>query len=333
VEAIMTRRVLLPGILFAILLGALAGCKGEEPVALSALLEKEKNPARGTDFGEGFDRSLAVLDELASQKQDPAVGTGAILARARAHLDLLVAALLTEDPALYEKLKARLSWRLERPLTDPRNFQLLAQDLLESFRLVGREAAASPDARKSAEALALFSDGIQGILFRNKSRYFQGRDAVAAFPELRYLDDLMAVRDLVHESLRRDGAPAGNWQNITLTVVGRVCPPVAARYLAQLCSTPAALADPAKDDYCTTDFAVFPEAMRKEAGKQLEAQCHGGGGGEDAVKAYYTAAFDRLAKEADSLPVPTRDVVRKLSVSRDAAFGAIHMLFSGIIQQ
>lgn len=369
----MTHRALFPsGGLFSVLkrgvfpllLILLCGCAKEEPKSFSALLEEQRKALVGTDYGEGFDRSMAVLDELATQKQDPEVGIAAILLRSQAHLDLMIGALLTEEPALYEKLKSRLSWRLERSLTDPRNFQLLAQDLLESFRMVARESADKPEVRRTAEALALFADGMQGILFRNKIRYFEGCAAVAALPQLRYLHDLMAVRDLVHECASRVGAPAGNWQNIALTVVARVCSGAATRYLADLCSTPAALADPAKDDYCTTDFGVLPESMRKMAGQRLGAECRapgtadgnasgkadgnangaasgmadgnanavGGGAGEAAVRAYYAATFDRLEKDADQLPVPTRDVVRRLSEGREASLKGVHMLFSGTIE-
>ncbi len=330
-EAVMTHRIGWVGAVAVLVLYVISGCRTEEPVSLRTLLEKEGVPSKGTDFGEGFDRSMAVLDELASQKQDVAVGIEAIFNRARAHLDLFIAALLSEDAALYEKLKTRMSWRLERPMTDPRNFQLLAQELLETFRLVARESAAPEEVRKASEALALYADGLQSILFRNKSRYFEGREAVAKFPELAYLDDLMAVRDLVHECNRRQEAPAGNWQNITLTVVGRVCQQPAARYLSQLCSTPAALADPSKDDYCTTDFSVFPEAMRKEAGKFLSAECSAQTAGFEAVTAYYDGAFKRLEQASQSLPVPVRDAVSRLSGEREKAYLGVKMLFDGTL--
>ncbi|MBM4353670.1 MAG: hypothetical protein FJ109_07705 [Deltaproteobacteria bacterium] len=351
-----------------VLLTGILGCRKEEPRPFARLLDEQRKALVATDYGEAFDQSMAVVDELATQKQDVNVGVEAILLRSRVHLDLLVAALLTDDPALYEKLKLRLSWRLERPLTDPRNLQLLAQDLLETFRLVVRESKDRAEVRGQAQALALFADGIQGILFRNKSRYFEGRTAVAALPELRYLDDLMCVRDLTHECLRRNGAPAGNWQYITLTVVGRVCPDAAAKYLDRLCSTPAALADPARDEYCTTDFEVLPIEMRKDAGKFLQGACRlptvgvGAGGtaarsgaaggssqagaaagtvpaaegssatGLAVVRAFYEEAFARLEKEADTLPGPTRDAVRKLSVDKDAALKGVDMLFTGVIQ-
>jgi hypothetical protein len=279
------------------------------------------------DFGKEFEKCLAVLETLPEQTDDKAVIFGARLARAQALLELSLAAQLTGSKALTEQLKIALGLQLDGELLLPRNYQIVAQVLLEEFRLVARETAGTPTLQRQAAALALYTVGLQGILFRAKAEYFKGRDAVAAIPELAYFDHLSAVRDLMVETIDRADGPDGNWQNVVLTVVGRVCPRAAARYVMQLCTAVDLTTE--SEEYCHPDFRKIPAGRQAQGRGLLAHTCaprevdDGSLLGLAAVKAYYEPAFQSLLTDNSGLRPTLKQAVQKMANRREVAYEAL----------
>ncbi len=314
-------------VLLAITLASSFGCAKDDPPGAADLLAKARQQLTQADFGQEFDRCLAILATLPDQTDDKATVMGARLTRARALLELMLAAQLTGSQELTEQLKTALGLQLDGDLTHPRNYQILAQALLEEFRLVARESGSSPEAQRQAEALALYTMGLQGILFRSKADYFKGRDAVAAFPELAYLDNLSAVRDLIAETLDRDQGPEANWQNVVLTVIGRVCPTQAARYIARLCTAIDLTTE--SEEYCHSDFRKIPAGRQQQGRGYLEQACAAPGGndppqaGLTAIKAHYDRAFDSLLAEEQALRPTLQKAVQKMASRKAEAYTAL----------
>lgn len=306
---------------------AASGCSKERPPGAAEVLAQARAELAGADFGQKFEKNLAILATLPDQTEDRPVILGARLTRAQALLDLLLAAQLTRSEELTEQLKVALGLQLDGELVHPRNYQIVAQTLLEEFRLVARESAEAPELKRNAEALALYTMGLQGILFRAKADYFKGRDAVAAIPELAYLDHLAAVRDLIVETLDRSQGPDANWQNIVLTVIGRVCPRASARYLVRLC-TATDLSDQS-EEFCHADFRKIP-AGRQAMGRGLLAHTcfpqevdDGSRLGLAALKAYYEPAFARLLADDSTLRPTLKQAVQRKANRREEAYDAL----------
>ncbi len=315
-------------LLLVVLLTLAAGCRKEAvPPSPEQVLAATLEKLAGADFGPDFDAALELLDTLPKQVEDKAVSLPALLARDLALLDLFLTVQLGGDAALYERLKEHLGLQLDGAATDPRNYQICAQALLERFRLVEREAAGLPEVQARARALGLLTNGIQGILFRSKHYYFEGRDAVRAIPELRYLDQVLAARDLVVETLVRGDGVEKNWQNIALTVFGRVCPKAAARYVSMLCTAESPI-EPA-EEFCHTDLAKIPPTRRARGEGFLGRFCstaEDGPVGLDALKAYYDPAFDAALADAAGLRPALRNVMADLAARKDEAYAALDVL-------
>ncbi len=314
-------------LLLCVALFLMESCSKEQPPGPSDILARTHLQLAKADFGKEFQKCLAVLETLPEQTDDKAVILGARLTRARALLELTLAAQITGSEELTEALKLALGLQLDGELLLPRNYQIVAQALLEEFRLVSRETKDYPALQRNADALALYSLGLQGILFRAKADYFKGRDAVAAIPELAYLDQLSAARDLIVETLDRAEGPDANWQNVVLTVVGRVCPRAAARYVMQLCT--AIDLTTKSEEYCHPDFRNIP-AGRKAQGRGLLAHTcapkevrDGSLLGMDALKAYYEPAFQRLLADDSVLRPTLKQAVQKMANRREVAYEAL----------
>lgn len=312
-----------------LLLGTLTliACTRESPPQAADILASARQQLARADFGPDFDKNLAILATLPDQTNDRAVVMGARLTRAQALLDLLLAAQLSEEAELTEQLKIALGVQLDGELTHPRNYQIVSQTLLEEFRLVARESSDSPEMQRQAQALALYAMGLQGILFRAKADYFKGRDAVAAIPELAYLDHLSAVRDLIFETLDRTGGPEENWQNVTLTVIGRVCPVHAARYVARLCTAIDLTTE--SEEYCHTDFRKIPVGRQERGRGFLEHACVAPPGDDQApvglaaIKAYYEPAFGSLLANNGTVRPTLRKAVQKMARRKAEAYSAL----------
>lgn len=306
-----------------------SGCAKKEPNDAQRLDDAVAG-LTGCDFGESYDRWLAVIGELVSQTNDKEVAYRGLLERATAHLQLLITATVTEDEELYGRLKQVLGWKLDGDLFHPRNYQLMSQEILEEFRVVEREADGYPKLQARAVALAALADGIQGIIFRNKKGYFEGRDAVAAFEDLRYLDDQLAARDLLVETLDKTGGPEKNWQYVMLTVIGRVCYKASARFVDQACM-PTSMEN--VEEFCNIDFMVLPESSREAAGTVLAHNCRREGDGEDgpaglaAIKAYYDEAFTRLSANDRAFSPQFNAKLAEMDQRRAEAYKALEIFF------
>jgi hypothetical protein len=304
----MNARTTAAGLAVALLMAACAREQPRPSDALPAAREALKVPV----FDDAFDRTLALLDEVARQRQDLPAAYEARLLIAKAHLDLLLSAYLSRDPACYERLKRLLGWTLEGDLTSVRNFQALCQEILEEFRLVAREApAAAPALVEPSQALRDVTAGLQGAFYRNKDSYFAGRTAVARLPDYQYIDDILSIRDLTEEVLHREDEPGKNWQNIVLTVIGRFCPKGAARFVATACSPPS-LAE--ATEFCNPDARSLSEGTLKTAWAFLVTECRmtGRNGLPDArtaIQGFYGAALSRLARDPSLLPAPLAEYV------------------------
>ena len=310
------------------------GCKKDEPTQEGALETARRLLSEDGSFGTGFDQAMILLESL--QKQEGLSGRtseqAGLMLQSRAILELFLAAWLSGDEVLYEKLKSVLQTQLDGPLSEPRNFQLFAQVLMERFRKVVRREA-DAEVKAQAEALVLFTTGLQAVLFRAKQAYFEGRQAVSAHDELRYLDAILAIRDLVVETHRKTEHPEENWQYISLTVLGRVCERTAARYVALLCTPD----DPATtEEYCHSDLRDIP-ASRKARGKGFltrfclpEGLSKTGDSGPEGlalVKAYYDDAFAVLEQEKFGLSPGLRHVVSGFKDDREAAYASLAAFF------
>jgi len=304
-----------------------SGCSKEQPPGAEEVLARTRGQLARADFGSEFEKNLAILATLPEQTDDKSVVFGARLTRARALLDLALAAQLTGSEERTEQLKIALGLQLDGELTHPRNYQIVAQTLLEEFRLIARETAGSPEVSAQAEALALYCMGLQGILFRAKADYFKGRDAVAAIPELAYLDRLAAARDLIVETLDRTDGPDANWQNVVLTVVGRVCPRAAAQYIMRVCT--ATDLSVSSEEYCYPDFRKIPAGRQAQGRGFLAHTCFpsekedGALLGLAAIKAYYDPAFESLLADDSALRPTLRQAVQKMANRREEAYAAL----------
>jgi len=327
----------MPGTLLVLIAAAIALCCAgscaEKKKTESELLDEALLTLAGSDFKEQYDRALSIVDRVVEDTRDKELAYRGILYRAKAHLDLLVIALMTGDEALGEKAKSVLNWRLEGAFTDARNFQLLAQDIMEEFRVVEREADSYPGLKKRAAALAKFCNGLQGVLFRSKQAYFDGRDAVKEFPEFRYLDDQMAMRDLIHEVLKRTDGPAQNWQNIVLSVCGRVCLLTSARFIDAACMPES---PESAEEYCNTDYSKLSPSMKKRA-TAVMAECRPGReeereepAGLDAIKSYYDAAYGRLVADREKFSPTFRKLLDTMDEDKEAAYEALKIFFGYI---
>jgi hypothetical protein len=311
------------------------GCKKEEQTPEGAFETARQLLADDDSFGTGFDQAIMLLESMQQQegpsdKMSEQVG---LMLQSQAILELFLAAWLSGDQDLYEKLKSVLQTQLDGPLSTPRNFQLVAQLLLERFRKVARRDA-DAEVKARAQALVLYTMGLQAVLFRAKQAYFKGRLAVIAHDELRYLDATLAIRDLVVETLHRTERPEENWQYITLTVVGRVCERTAARYVALLCTPD----DPSTtEEFCHSDLKDI-SASRKARGKGFlsrfclsEEHSETDGSepaGLDLVMGYYDRAFDELEQKQFGLSSGLRHVLSGLKDERSAASAALETLFN-----
>jgi hypothetical protein len=301
------------------------------------MLEKAQKLLEKSDFGADFDTGLGILDSLVRETKDKGVAHRALHRRALAHLELFLTAVLTGDEAHYEKLKSLLSWQLEGRLMDLRNFQIMAQEIMEEFRLVEREARPA-ELKDKAAALALFAGGLQGVLFKERKGYHDGRKAVAAFPELAYLDDLMGAWDLVFETLRFRETPEQNWQRIVTGVLSPVCPAAALTYADMICTSALPTAEAQE---CSLDLAAFGARARENGARHLGRTCKWPAGeaaeaaeagqapavGLAAVQRYYEARFARLAAGDPPLPAPLAGELARLSAQKETAYERLRVFF------
>lgn len=309
--------------------GLASGCRKPAKKSEHQVVEEALERLARVGFTAEFEQSLAVVQAVIEQTEDRRLAFRAILERTRALLDLLVVAIATGDEQHFQRLHSMLSMQLDGDPMAPRNFQLVAQSLLESFRVLEREAGSFPEVHDQAAAMAEFCVGLQGILFREKQGYFRGRDSVARHAELRYLDDFSAVRDLIHETLIRTDGPQKNWQNVILTVVGRVCPNPAAAYVSTVCQAESPLM---AEEFCLTDFTEMSESRRKSGLAILTAGCkvqHEAGTsltGLAAVRAFYDTSFDQL-KTDEHLRAGLHDTLAPMASRRLEAYEALRVFF------
>ncbi len=323
----MIRCVKIPVVaLISVVLAATISCKKEGETKASPL-EQATTLLSPPDFSEKYDQGLALLDALAGDHSNLKVAYAARLRRGLAHLDLFIAALVTGDPELFEKCKSILNWELEGDLYNVRNFQLLVQDIMEEFKLVAREGKDYPELASRANDLASFCLGIQGLFYRDKRQYMAGRGKVRSHTDLAYLADLMALRDLTHETLRRGDGFATNWQNVVLTVLGPVCLSPALKYVDMLCIP----ADPSQiKDHCEPDFNKLSPRAREGGAKFLSEQCTLDGGegkegplGMAAIRSYYDSAYERLVAVRGSLAPQLSDKMEAFRAEMEKAYGVL----------
>jgi hypothetical protein len=304
----------------------LCACKKEEPTVQS-VLQEAAGQLETTRFGDDFDQALAVIQPLTAQKQDLKTAYQARLVQAVAHLNLFMAAVITEEEVHYAKVKKVLGWELERELLHIRNFQVLVQDILEQFRLIEREAKEFPELQKQATALAAFTHGLQSVFYRDKERYFEGRLAVLGFEQYRYLDDLASVRDLVFEVTRRTATPGANWRNIVLTVFGRICPTAASQAIVKGCVP----ADPMKaPEHCPADQAQLASAAWADAALALgscrDSNDQDGPAGLDAIRAHYDLAYNNILASEKTLSPVFVETIKSQRQEMDDAFQELEKL-------
>lgn len=304
----------------------LYACKKEEPT-LQSVLQEAAGQLETTSFGDDFDQALAVIQPLTAQKQDLKTAYQARLVQAVAHLNLFMAAIITDDEVYYAKVKKVLGWELERELLHIRNFQVLVQDILEQFRLIQREAEQFPELQKQATALAEFTHGLQSVFYRDKERYFEGRLAVSAFEQYRYLDDLASVRDLVFEVTKRTTTAGANWRNIVLTVFGRICPTTASQAIVKGCVP----ADPMNPpEHCPVDHAQLAPAAWADAvvvlGTCRDSKDKDAPAGMDAIRAHYELAYKNILAAQKTLSPVFVETIESQRRQMDEAYKKLEKL-------
>ncbi len=308
------------------------GCKNSVPTSGAEGIDEAVELLKGHNFGEEYRKALSLLDaaiENARTKKDGRerrVGYEALLWRGKAHLQLLVAAIVSKEDKLLELLKEISNWDLEGGLDDIKSFQLLAQDVLEEFRVVAREGKDYSDLKSEAERLSAFVAGLQGIHYRNKAKYFLGSAEVRKVKSMAYLDDLMALRDLQFETVERGGGLPNNWHNVALTVLGRVCERPAAQFLAMICVA----TDPSSaQEFCANTLTEIPDVRRQQGAQHLRQACtvtYESGdqtvtlSGMDAVRHYYGENLKALRATEGNLPQVLRTSIDRAESGMEEAY-------------
>lgn len=333
------RRGLLMAWAASLLLVSVTACKSQEEKDQEQLNQTVAQ-LRGTDFGDSWTSAMASLADLAdSHREVPAsaaISSQARLWRARAQLALFITALVTEDDALFTQWKTERGWKLEGKLSDLINFQSTIQEIAGDIDLIQADGGLSEQDHAIAGLIAQFARTTQGVFYRDKRQYIKGGLNLRKVPELAWMDDAMALRDLIVETTRRPGPGVDkNWQNAVLTVFGRVCGEVASKHVANVC-TVAKIGEP--QEYC-------PEAWEKQAQENRVAgavllltncKCDEAGAeglrGAEAVRFYYDAAFNRLTSSGDA-PAPLVAWAKEHREAMNAAYAEIEKtLLMGLTQ-
>lgn len=318
---------------------SLPACKSQQAAAADEL-EASVNALKGTDFGPGWDTAISTLRRLADPKTQPPVppATAALASywKDRAQLALFIAALVTEEQELFTKWLGVRGWKLEGKITDLVNFQSTVQEIAYDFDKLQRDKALSEAELAVATLLAQFARTTQGVFYRDKRQYIKGGQSLRKVPELAWMDDALAIRDLLVEVLRRPGPGLNaNWQNVVLTVVARVCTEVTGQHINGVC-TVATLG--AAEEFCPADWEKQDKNQRIAGAVLLLTRCKSTEPGAEtlrgmeAIRFYYDAAFDRLSTSAE-VPAP---VVAWAKANREAmaqAYAALEKeLFMGMTQ-
>ncbi|GEM_PF-4756748 len=287
-------------------------------LAISACSEKKQTDKEvldsaiaslpGTDFGAAWQDTVRALEEIKDPKrQSPAPAALAAEARywlARSQMALFFTALITEDEELFTMWQTLRGWKLTGKISDLVNFQATLQEIISDFQRCSTEEALTQELRTSSEILAQYGRIAQGIFYRDKSHYLKGTRQIRSNAELAWLDDAMAIRDLLVETTRRPGpGMEANWQNVVLTVVGRVCPTIAPRHVSGVCT----LVDLATaEEFCPQDWNKQNEGTRVAGAVLLMTQCASDMSGAetlsgiDAIRFYYDASYERLTSSKEA---------------------------------
>ncbi len=340
--ALFMRDKAVSAVLASVLLtsGLVAGCKDPKAVAEEALTT---NVAllKGTDFGPSWDGAMAALAALADPKAEvPApqiVMVQAKFWRVRSQLALFITALVTESDELFAKWQTIRGWKLEGKLSDLVNFQSTVQEIAADFDKLLSEKGLTEAESAVVTLLAQFSRTTQGVFYRDKRQYLKGGAGLRKVPELAWMDDALALRDLIAETTRRPGPGMNaNWQNTVLTVVGRICPEVASRHINGVCT----MVDlSSAEEFCPADWEKQNKDQRIGGAVLLMTQCKSEDPGAEtlrgmqAIRFYYDAAFDRLASSTDA-PAPLVAWAKANRETMGTAYAALEKdLFMGMTQE
>ena len=286
---------------------ALVACRGGEPAPPESpndALSRARALLHPYDFGERFREGIAALRAIPTvDGVDKGVAMDAFLLRAEALTDLLLAARATGDPGLAETLEAATGWELEGDLSRPRNLQILAQDIQETFELVQRELGEADPRGARAARMAGFLRDIQAVVFVRKDRLIQTLADLETVFEGRYASRSALVR---LGEVFRPGPRI--WRDHVLITLGFPCPQAVSGLMAALC-----LLDPKAEiaGQCLLGEAKHDAGRRQAAGAILKARCGdlvGAGGDVQAgIRGWYVTQTETLRTADDPLAAWVRE--------------------------
>jgi len=279
-----------------LLLLAVIGCKGaDDPVSRSpeAELSRARELLQACDLGPRFQEGIAALRALPEAEgvgKDAAMD--AFLLRAEALTDLFIAARATGDPELAETLEAVTDWELKGDLSRPRNIQILAQEIQETFELVHRELGDNDPRRARAEAMARLLRDVQAVVFVRKDRLIQTLAELDTAFGGRYAHLAAAVRigELVRPGPR-------TWRDHVLSTLALPCPGAVGGLMAALCVPDPEAETPGP---CLLEGVVHEARRREAAGEALRTRCKdlpaadGEPAPQAAIRAWYRVQLETL---------------------------------------
>jgi hypothetical protein len=311
-----------------ILLTAVA-CAGRTPSGDS--LEQARILLSQRDLAESFDRAMELLDVLIRETRQSSPSTpgpsedsdklsAALMLKGEAQLELLLAALLTGDAGHFAHLQQTLGWELEGALTDPRNLQILSQEIMEGFRQVERRETRGTPRHTQAVLLADLCMGLQGLSYRDRQHYLAVMDQIESSASHGWVASLLALHDLHREVISLTGAARSNWQRVDLGVLVRVCPLAATKHVATVCRhwVPTTEAE----EYCPTDLGALSESASQMGRELLRQECSATTSvpgreavsrrGMEAVRYYYEGQLARSLASRSQLPTPLAEWVESM---------------------
>ncbi len=284
------------------------------------------------DLADSFDRAIELLEVLIREihqsnrstsgpSEDSDELSAALMLKGEAQLELLLAALLTGDAGHYAHLQQTLGWELEGALTDPRNLQILSQEIMEGFRQVERREPTGTQRHTQAVLLANLCMGLQGLSYRDRKHYLAVMDQIESSASHGWVAVLLALHDLHREVVGLTGEARSNWQRVDLGVLVRVCPLAATKHVATVCRHWVPTTE--SELHCPSDLDALPESASQMGRELLRQECStttSDGGGESvirrgmaAVRHHYEDQLARALASRGQLPTPLAVWVEALS--------------------
>jgi len=197
-------------------------------------------------------------------------------------------------------------------MSDPRNLQILSQEIMEVFRQVERREAPGSPRQEQAMLLANLCMGLQGLSYRDRQHYLTAMDQVESSSTHGWVAPLLALHDLHMEVTGTTGTARGNWQRVDLGVIVRVCPLAATKHVATVCRhwVPTTEAE----QHCPADLDALPESAHQMGRELLRQECSTTTStprgeavtrrGMEAVRHYYEDQMTKALASRSQSPTP-----------------------------